>query len=284
MGLMANIIAHDDLLERGWHSAEWLHLVAEAMRRAYALRNAYLGDSDFVDIPTDEFLSLEKAQQWRAQIKADKVTRSDEIKVGPGTDEEGTHTTHFSVVDREGNAVAVTTTLNTSYGSGVTVKGAGFLLNNEMDDFAAAPGKPNAYGLVQGEANAIQPRKRMLSSMTPTIVTDKNGQVVLVAGAAGGPMITTTTFQIIMAVIDHGLNAVEAIGAPRIHNQHLPDRMLYEQGGFPEAVTDQLQQWGHNLMPAPWPMADAAVIVRDGDVWTGAAEPREGGALAAGPE
>jgi len=283
LGLMANIVEQDDLAALGWHSAPWVHLVAEAMRRAYALRNAYLGDPDFIDIPTDKFLAEEQAASYRKLIKLDRATRSEEIDIGVGSDREGTHTTHFSVVDGAGNAVALTTTLNTSYGSGVTVTGAGFLLNNEMDDFAAAPGKPNAYGLVQGEANAIAPGKRMLSSMTPTVVSDSDGKVVLVAGAAGGPTITTATFQIMLAVIDHGMNAVEAIGAPRIHNQHLPDRMLYEDGGFAAPVVERLKELGHNMTPAPWPMADAAVIVRDGDTWQGGAEPREGGALAAGP-
>ncbi|MEL7239142.1 MAG: gamma-glutamyltransferase, partial [Planctomycetota bacterium] len=196
--LMTRVLDKIDLGAMGWHSTAHVHRVAETMRHAFARRNTYLGDSDFVDVPFERFDSEQAAQEVIAAFDDKRATPSQSLQAfaNPG---QGTHTTNFAVVDDEGNAVATTYTLNTSYGSGVVVDGAGFLLNNEMDDFAAAPGKPNAYGLVQGEANAIAAGKRPLSSMSPTIVVDPQGKVLLVSGAAGGPTIITATFQIMSA-------------------------------------------------------------------------------------
>jgi gamma-glutamyltranspeptidase/glutathione hydrolase len=202
----------------------------------------------------------------------------------PGSDgSEARHTTHLSVIDANGDAVALTTTLNGSFGSAVVVTGAGFLLNNEMDDFATRPGSPNTYGLVQGEANAIAPGKRMLSSMTPAIVRDERGRVLLVAGAAGGPRIISTTFGILSAVLDHGADVEAAVTARRSHHQHLPDEILIESGaGADEATLAALKSFGHALKRVE-AIADASTIGRDpADParWLGVAEPRAQGAAA----
>ncbi len=191
------------------------------------------------------------------------------------------HTTHFSVVDKDGGAVALTTTVNTLYGSAVTVTGAGFLLNNEMDDFATEPGKPNVFGLVQGEANAIAPGKRMLSSMTPTVVVGPDGKVLLVTGAAGGPTIITAAFNVISNVIDHHMDIGAAVSAGRIHHQHLPDEIMYEEGGLPAEVLKALGALGHKLA-ARRAIADAPSILRQGGVWTGGRETRNSGSAALG--
>ena len=192
---------------------------------------------------------------------------------------EGTHTTHYSVVDARGNAVATTTTLNGSYGSGVYIRGAGFIMNNEMDDFAAQPGKPNMFGLVQGEQNAIAPGKRMLSAMTPTIVLDPAGQLLLVVGAAGGPTIITGTSQVILNVIDHRMTLADAMRAPRLHHQALPDTLRYERGGLSAAVMDSLTAMGHALGMRP-SMVNVNAIMRVKGGLEGVHEPRStGGAV-----
>jgi gamma-glutamyltranspeptidase / glutathione hydrolase len=172
--------------------------------------------------------------------------------------------------------VALTTTINALYGSAVTVTGAGFLLNNEMDDFAAKPGAPNMFGLVQGEANSIAPEKRMLSSMTPTIVLDRRGEVLMVTGARGGPRIINAVFQVISNVLDYGMDVATAVRAPRIHHQHLPDALFFEVGGLSDLRQDQLRAMGHAVEPRPT-VGTAPTIVRRGTVWTGAADPRTGG-------
>jgi gamma-glutamyltranspeptidase/glutathione hydrolase len=283
MALMANILEAYDLAELGRGSPEALHLIAEAMRRSFAYRNHYLGDPDFVDIPSDVFLSKANAAPLRRGISLDRATPSSEIAPGFGTDDgEGYNTTHFSVVDGDGNAVALTTTLNLSYGSAVTVAGAGFLLNNEMDDFAARPGAPNAFGLVQGEANAIAPGKRMLSSMTPTIVV-KDGRTLLITGASGGPRIITGVFQVISNVIDYDLDISDALCAPRIHHQHLPDSLYFEEGGLTEAQKAGLRKRGHRVGPRRGVIAVAASILRRDSLWTGASDPRVRGS-AEGPQ
>jgi len=282
MALIANILEGYDLPELGRGSPDALHVTAEAMRRSFAYRNHYLGDPDFVDIPSDVFLSKANAALLRRGISFDRATPSSEISPGFGTAYGvGDNTTHFSVVDGEGNAVALTTTLNLSYGSAVTVAGAGFLLNNEMDDFAARPGAPNAFGLVQGEANAIEPGKRMLSSMTPTIVV-RDGRTVLITGASGGPRIITGVFQVISNVVDHGLDISDALCAPRIHHQHLPDSLYYESGGLTEARIAGLKNRGHRVGPRRGVIAVAASILRRDSLWTGASDPRVTGS-AEGP-
>jgi gamma-glutamyltranspeptidase/glutathione hydrolase len=188
-------------------------------------------------------------------------------------------TTHYSVVDAAGNAVSVTTTLNNGFGSAVTVTGAGFLLNDEMDDFATAPGKPNMYGLVQGEANAVQPGKRMLSAMTPSIVLGRDGKLLMVVGTPGGPTIITSVFQVIANVLDQGMSLADAVAAPRVHHQALPDRIDYERNGLSQAVIDSLTAMGY-MMHARGSSGDIAAIERTATGWVGVADPRRGGGAA----
>jgi len=280
LAMICHILEGYDLGKLGWQSPEELHLVLEAMRRAFAARNEKLGDPDFVKLPVEQLLSEAWAKEQRATIALDRATPSAEIRSGApsGT---GPHTTHFSVVDGAGNAVALTTTPNFWFGSGVVVKGAGFLLNNQMDDFAAVPGTPNGFGLVQGEANAIAPGKRMLSSMSPTIVVGQDGQVKLVAGAAGGPTIITAVFQELSGVIDFGLDVGTAVSAPRFHMQHLPDVVMFEKGGLLPAASKRLESMGYTMKELSH-IADAPAIGRTGTSWVGVAEPRRAGGLAAG--
>ncbi|HEU4570413.1 MAG TPA: gamma-glutamyltransferase, partial [Gemmatimonadales bacterium] len=249
-----------------------LHLEAEAMRRAFTDRNHFLGDADFVDVPQARLTSMAYADSLRATIDLHHASRSDSIL--PGID--GMHTTHYSVVDAEGNAVSTTTTLNNSYGSAVTVSGAGFLLNDEMDDFATAPGKPNMYGLVQGEANAIQPGKRMLSAMTPSLVVGPDGQLKMVVGTPGGPTIITQVYHVISNVIDHGMSLPDAVAAPRMHHQGLPDEIRLERGGFYPGTIAGLQAMGHTVtFRTRW--GDVEAIIRTPDGWEGVSDPRLGG-------
>lgn len=229
----------------GHNSADTIHLMAEAMKRAYADRSEYLGDSDFVDVPLAELTSKAYAADIRADISLGAATPSRTIKPGDLTGYESNETTHFSIVDKDGNAVANTYTINFSYGSGMVADGTGVLMNNEMDDFAAKPGVPNAYGLLGGDANAVEPGKRPLSSMSPTLVM-KDGEVFLVTGSPGGSRIITTTLQIIMNVIDHGMNIAEASVAPRIHHQWLPDEIRIEDGISPDTIR-LLEQRGHDV-------------------------------------
>ena len=274
MAMIGNILEGYDLKAAGWHSAESMHFLAEAMRRAYADRNFYLGDPEYVAIPTAMLLSKEYAARRRMTILPDRATPSSEVLPGSGSlTLEHPQTTHFSVADDRGNAVAMTTTLNLAYGSAVTVTGAGFLLNNEMDDFAAKPGAPNVYGLVQGEANAIAPGKRMLSSMTPTIVLDPNGAVVIVTGAAGGPRIITSVFQVISNLIDYHLPLSAAMNGPRIHQQHLPDRIGCERHGFDRSTLDRLRSMGYTIKEEE-NESSVTTIVRAQNLWQGMAEPR----------
>ncbi|WP_437278288.1 gamma-glutamyltransferase [Sorangium sp. So ce375] len=286
-GLALAMIAHQleglDVAKLGWHSPSHVHVVAEAMRRTFLARNEVLGDPDFVKNPVEELLSVAWADKQRATIAADRATPTDELARGAAVKDSGgrgPHTTHFSVVDAQGNAVALTTTLNGWYGSGVTVTGAGFVLNNEMDDFAAVPGTPNQFGLVQGEANSIAPGKRMLSSMSPTIVTAKDGRVELVLGAAGGPTILTAVFQIFSNVVDFGFDVTTGVNAPRFHQQDYPDKLIVEQGGFPDELRSALGAMGHTLDEREH-IADAPSIGREGAGFAGAREPRRPGSEAA---
>ena len=281
LAMICHIVEGYDLKKLGWQSPEELHFVFEAMRRSYAARNAKLGDPDFVKMPLEQLLSDAWATQQRATISPERATPSSEIVTAGPASASGPHTTHFSVVDGNGNAVALTTTVNWWYGSGVTVKGAGFVLNNEMDDFASVPGTANGFGLVQGEANAIAPGKRMLSSMAPTIVTTPDGNVIFVGGAAGGPTIITAVFQELSNVVDFGLDIGAAVGAPRFHMQHLPDTVSYEKDGISEVTAKRLEAMGYTLKQRGH-IADAPAIGRSGLEWVGAAEPRRMGALAAG--
>jgi len=281
LAMIAHILEGYELGKLEHQSPEHLHFQFEAMRRAYAARNAKLGDPDFVKMPLDELLSEKWGKEQRATILPDRATPSSEIAAAPAS-ASGPHTTHFSVVDASGDAVALTTTINWWYGSGVTVKGAGFVLNNEMDDFASVPGTANGFGLVQGEANAIAPGKRMLSSMAPTIVTGPDGKVLLVAGGAGGPTIITAVFQEMSNVIDFGLDVGAAVSKPRFHMQHLPDEVIFEKDGLEGATAKRLEEMGYKLKERGH-LADAPAIGRSGSEWVGAAEPRRIGSLAAAP-
>jgi len=252
-------------------SAALVHLEAEAMRRAFTDRNMYLGDPAFVRNPVDRLLSKAYAADLRKGI-GDRATPTPSFQPA----HTGASTTHYSVVDADGVAVSCTTTLNNSYGSAVTVTGAGFLLNDEMDDFATAPGKPNMYGLVQGEVNAIAPGKRMLSAMTPSLVLDPAGQLLLVVGTPGGPRIITMVYHVISNVIDHHMPLTRAVEAPRMHHQGLPDTLQVERGGFPPATLDSLRARGHAIGSGGY-WGDVEAIIRTSEGWEGVSDPRRGG-------
>lgn len=261
-------------------STKWYHAVASAYQRAFIDRNSKLGDPEFVPVPMDQLTSKAYAQSLRATISESRATPTREVDAQmQALPREPMNTTHYSVVDQFGNAVATTTTLNGSWGSGVWVRGAGFFLNNEMDDFAAQPGMPNMFGLVQGEQNAIQPGKRMLSAMSPTIVLDSSQQVLLVAGAAGGPTIITGTSQVILNVLDHRMNLADAMRAPRLHHQALPDSLTIEIGGVAPAVQDSLRAMGWSLRPLR-SLVNVNAIMRVKGGWEGVPEPRRSGGAA----
>ena len=258
-----------------WHSPEAIHVAVEAMRRAYADRNFYLGDPDFVEMPLARLTSQEYADSLRGTISLDSASRSEAFNRVP---RESSETTHFSVVDSAGNAVAITTTLNGGFGSALVVRGAGFFLNNEMDDFTAKPGVPNAYGLVQGEANAIRPGARMLSSMTPTIVVDPDGRTELVTGTPGGSTIITTVFQIVTNHVDFGLPVATSVNAPRFHHQNLPDRVYYEADGLRPEVVAALRALGHEVRERGGISGDVQSIrIGEDGTLLGASDPRRGG-------
>lgn len=240
-----NVLEGYDIGSLGHNSAKTIHLMAEAMKRAYADRSRYLGDPDFVQVPAEGLISKGYAADLRKQINRSRASMSEDISPGMPPGYESDETTHYSVIDQEGNAVSNTYTLNFSFGSGIVVSGAGFLLNNEMDDFSAKPGIPNAYGLTGGVANAIEPNKRMLSSMSPTILL-KGGMPFMVTGSPGGSAIITTTLQVIMNVIDHKMNIQEAVNAPRIHHQWRPDQIRMEKGISPDTVRI-LTEMGHKM-------------------------------------
>ena len=286
MAQILNILEGYDLRVLGYLSRDHVHLWTEAVKRAFADRNAYLADPDFIPQPTERMISDAYAAARRADIRADRATPSDQVRPGMGpvrvgerSRRESQHTTHYSVVDRQGNAVAVTTTLNSLYGNLVTVAGAGFLLNNEMDDFAARPGTPNQFGLVQGEANAIEPEKRMLSSMAPTILLDPSGRVKLVTGTPGGPTIITTMTQIVSNIVDFNMDIVNATAAPRLHHQHIPDLLQYERDGLRPDVESALRALGHDVEARPGYQGDAqSILVLPDGTLIGVADPRGGGA------
>ena len=265
----------------GSGSASAVHYQAEAMRRAYADRNEYVGDPDFVKVPIAGLLNPAYLAKLRASIDPERATPSDSVKPGKPVGSESMETTHYSVVDGEGNAVAVTYTLNGGYGNGITVPGLGFLLNNEMDDFASKPGTANMFGLVQGEANAIAPGKRPLSSMTPTIVL-KDGKLFMTAGAPGGSRITTAVAQVILNVLDFGMNVQDAIDAPRVHHQWQPDKLSIERGISPDTVA-LLKSRGYDVDYAPGVvLAQVAAIVSDGGWLQGGSDGRSAAGKAAG--
>ncbi len=272
MGMILNIMEGFSPLPP-FGSAELMHLEAEAMARAFMDRNAYMGDPGFVHNPVQQMLSKEYAAERRATINPRRATPPEDLR--PGL-KDGPSTTHYSIVDAEGNAVSITTTLNNSYGSAVTVTGAGFLLNDEMDDLASAPGRPNMYGLVQGDSNAIQPGKRPLSAMTPSMVVGADGQLKMVVGTPGGPRIITMVYHVISNVLDHKMSLSDAVTAPRLHDQGLPDVIRVERGGFQPAAVEQLRKLGHTVNEGGY-TGDVEAIIRTPTGWQGVSDPRLGG-------
>jgi gamma-glutamyltranspeptidase/glutathione hydrolase len=254
-------------------SAAYAHLLGEAERRAFVDRNTKLCDPAFCRVPVAELTSKAYARRLAATIDPARATRTQSLT----TLGDHTHTTHYSVVDAAGNAVSTTTTLNLGYGSGVYVAGGGFFLNDEMDDLAAAPGRPNAFGLVEGEQNAVAPGKRPLSSMTPTVVLDRAGRVLLVVGAAGGPTIISGTTQVILNVLDHRMTLADAMRAPRLHHQALPDALMHESNGLAPQAADSLRAMGHALRDAGR-MVNVNAVMRARGGWEGVHEPRGAGA------
>ncbi|MFZ9981110.1 MAG: gamma-glutamyltransferase [Cyclobacteriaceae bacterium] len=256
----------------GFNDAKTVHLMVEAQRRAYADRAYWLGDPDFREIPVKQLISKNYVKARMSDFDENKSTPSEHIKEGK-LNSEPEETTHLSVVDAQGNAVAVTTTLNGGYGSRVVVSGAGYLLNNEMDDFSVKPGAPNLYGAIGGEANKIEPGKRMLSSMTPTIL-EKDGKLSMVVGTPGGTTIITSVFQTILNVVDHGMTMQEAVSAPRFHSQWVPDIVFHELGAFKSTDSLKILKIGHILKSrGRYGAVDAIRILKDGKL-EGGADPR----------
>lgn len=274
-----NILEGFDLRKAGAGSAATLHLMAEAMKPAYADRATWLGDPDRVKVPVPGLTSKRYAETQRAAIAPDRARKAEEISAGNPAPFEGDQTTHYSIVDQEGNAVANTYTLNLSYGVGLVAPGTGVLLNNEMDDFSAKPGAQNAFGLVGGDANSISPGARPLSSMTPTFVF-REGRLMLVTGSPGGSRIITTTLQVISNVIDHGMNIAEAVTAPRIHHQWRPDVLLHEEGLSPDTLA-LLAQRGHTLRLGATSGSASSILLSPQGL-QGAADPRQRGTGAIG--
>jgi gamma-glutamyltranspeptidase/glutathione hydrolase len=276
---MLNMLEPYDLKSMGWHSSQEVHTLVEIMRRAYADRAKYLGDTDFVRVPIAGLMSRSYAEQRRRDI--DPVRASDSKAVGAGdpAPHESPQTTHFTVVDPDGNVVSNTYTLNESYGSAVTVPGAGFLLNDEMDDFTSKPGIPNTYGLIQGEANAIVARKKPLSSMTPTLVL-KDGKLWFAVGSPGGGTIINTVLQVIVNVVDFGMDLQEAVDSPRFHHQWLPDKIAWEPFEFSRDTSGALEKAGYVFAEKPGYLGDAEGIMVDpqSGARLGASDPRRGGA------
>jgi gamma-glutamyltranspeptidase / glutathione hydrolase len=276
---MLNILEGFDLRRLGWSSSERYHLTAESMRRAFADRAEYMGDADFVSVPVAGLIDKSYAERLRRGIRQDRASTSEEVRAGRPAGAESEETTHFTVVDAAGNCVSNTYTLNDGYGSKVTISGTGILMNNEMDDFAAKPGTPNLYGLIQGERNAVAPRKRPLSAMTPTFVLRKDGTLWFAVGSPGGPTIINTVLQVITNVVDFDMNIQQAIDAPRIHHQWLPDEIVYEPLGMSADTSRALESRGHRLTARPRYMGDAQgiMIEEETGVRLGASDPRQAG-------
>jgi len=280
---MLNILEGYDLQKTDANSSDRYHLMAEAMRRAFADRAEYMGDSDFVKVPVAGLIDKSYAATLRATINTDRASTSAEVRAGRPAGYESEETTHFTVVDADGNAVANTYTLNNSYGSAAVAKGTGMLLNDEMDDFAAKPGTPNLYGLIQGERNAVAPRKRPLSAMTPTIVLRKDGSLWFTVGSPGGPTIINTVLCIITDVIDYNMNIQQAIDAPRIHHQWLPDELVGEPFGLSGDTQRALTARGHTLAKLRYlGDAEGIMIEEKTGMRLGATDPRRSDGQAVG--
>ncbi|MEM7105846.1 MAG: gamma-glutamyltransferase [Bacteroidota bacterium] len=263
---MLEMIEPFDLHDMEFHSPESVHIIAEAQRRAFADRAVHLGDSDFYNVPIDLITSPNYLASKMADFSTDSATVSTSIEAAKLIPVESNETTHLSVVDLEGNAVAVTTTLNSTFGCKVVVKGAGFVLNNEMDDFSAKPGVPNQFGLIGGEANSIAPGKRMLSSMTPTVVT-KDDELFLVVGTPGGSRIITTVFNVFVNIAEYDLSVYDAVQAKRLHHQWLPDQLTLEEGKWDAATVQALETLGHKIkwrLPKDFCRVNAIMVNPDG--------------------
>ena len=271
---MLNMLEQYPLDTLGWNSSDYIHLLTEIERRAYADRAEHMGDPDFWEVPVSMLVSKEYAFERIQNISMEKATKSSVVKAGDPLAYESRETTHYSVIDKNGNAVSVSTTLNTGFGCGVLVEGAGFFLNNEMDDFSAKPGIPNIFGLIGNEANAIQPYKRPLSSMTPTIVL-KNGEPFLIIGTPGGSTIITTVMQIILNVAIHGMDIQEAVSVPRIHSQWFPDAIIVEERSLSKDVEQNLINRGHIIRSYRWGTIGQANGIMIGEKgFYGGADPR----------
>lgn len=266
-----NIMENANIGDMGFGSISTISLMTEAMRQAYADRSEYLGDPDFVKVPVEKLIDKDYAKSIFKKINLNRATPSKNVK--PGLGKESNNTTHYSVADKWGNAVSVTYTINASYGSAAAVDGAGFLLNNEMDDFSIKPGVPNIYGLVGGDANAIEPNKRPLSSMSPTIIL-KDGKLFMVVGSPGGARIITTVLQVISNVIDHKMNISEAVSAPRFHMQWLPDEIRIEKFGMTKDTIKALENKGYKIVELP-DMGDVNAILIDNGIFYGTMDPRK---------
>jgi len=278
---MLNILEHFPVREYGAESADNVHLLVEVAKLAYADRSKHLGDLNFHDVPAKWLMSKQYAKELAAGIDIQKARLSEEISPGVALKKESVDTTHFSIIDRHGNMVANSYTLNLSFGSGLSVDGAGFLLNNEMDDFVSKPGEPNVYGLVGGMANSIEAGKRPLSSMTPTMVF-KDGRPVLATGSPGGSRIITSVLQMIVNVIDHEMNIGVASSAPRMHHQWLPDVIQLESGFSPDTIRE-LQRRGHTIRGSSFTIGNVQSVSRRDNYFLGAADPRRPGGSSVGP-
>lgn len=274
-----NVLEKYSFSDDEWNSGNYVHTLTEILRQVYADRSEYLGDSDFYPVPVDELISKDYADNIAGQIPPDSARSSKDVNPGLELKNESSETTHYSVIDKNGNAVSVTTTINSGYGSKVVVDGAGFFMNNEMDDFSAKPGVPNQFGLIGAEANSIEPGKRMLSSMTPTIVL-KNDQPYLILGSPGGSTIITTVLQVILNVAEFDMDIQEAVNAPRFHHQWLPDEIDYEKFALIEDVKENLKKMGHILGNERTLGRAQSILVRD-EIYYGATDPRSDG-MAAG--
>lgn len=273
-----NMLEAYDLKSMGYNSAAKYHLFAEASRRAFADRAEYMADPDFADVPAAALIDKKYAEKRREGIRSDKATPSSEIGHGTPAGSESMDTTHYTVVDAEGTVVSNTYTINDLYGSAVTAKGTGVLLNDEMDDFAARPGKPNMFGLIQGERNKVEGGKRPLSSMTPTIVLRKDGSVWFAVGARGGPRIISAVIQTVINVIDHDMNIQQAIDAPRVHHQWFPDTLLFEPYGMSPDTKKILEGYGHKFPERPGYIASATgIMIDENGVRLGAIDSRSDG-------
>jgi gamma-glutamyltranspeptidase/glutathione hydrolase len=271
---LLSIMEKYDLSKYQFHSPEAVHIMIEAERRVYADRATHLGDPDFFNVPVDNLLNDRYLRSRLQSIDLNAASKSASVKAGDFTMKESEQTTHLSIVDKEGNAVSITTTLNGSYGSRTVVAGAGFILNNEMDDFSVKSGVPNLYGLVGGEANSIAPGKRMLSSMTPTIIS-KDGKLFMVVGTPGGSTIITSVFQTIVNVIDFKMDAKNATFAPRFHQQWLPEHTFIErEGKLPESTIKRLEEMGHVFRERGYIGRVETILVRPDGKLEGAADKR----------